>query len=58
MEEISKPKLFSALVNKFVELGLVIEKKGKRGTHLYLTDDGKMVLLYFGIDPEAVIKKK
>ncbi|MDD5337654.1 MAG: hypothetical protein PHS02_04180 [Candidatus ainarchaeum sp.] len=47
---VSAQKLGAIMLKKFVEMGLLEEKKSGAKTLYFLTDQGRMLLANFGID--------
>ncbi len=46
------------MIRKFVEMGMLEEKKAEGKTFYFLTDQGRMILANFGIDESKLYNKK
>lgn len=46
------------LLRKFVEMGMLAEKKIAGKTHYFLTEQGRMILANFGIDEKDLYAER
>ncbi len=54
MKPISTQALSSVMIRKFVEMGLLNEKKVEGKTLFFLTEQGRIILANFGIEEKEL----
>ncbi len=55
--QINPGALSAVLIRKFVEMGLLNEKKTGTKTSYFLTEQGRIILANFGIDEKELYEK-